>query len=380
MGHKLPDKIIILFLTLLIGSLLGGCGEFVGILDSHNPDTGLSEFRLYLSDDQFNTLQDSVSLDIYAHCRYESNEGEGRGEMRIRGFTSRMLPKKSFTLRREVNGEEIKIALDAGGAPWISYSLIMYAYSLAGLPYLELSPISLFMNDEYLGYYNQLPLYDESVDDYFGEKGELYKIRAFDLGRDVPAESMSEKKYPHDDNFSSLNRYLVNAAHMSTEDWVDWAEANVDLEDLAAYMVIRDYFGMADTYETNFYVYAGDKYRILPWDNDHYYQYTPVGGNNILTTRMLESEEFQDIYRDLFNRYFLQAGDNNIIDQLEGYSESLYSLLGAAVDVEPFFYLTSDAFEAEKQSIEVFFNTRTSDILSDPYWADFFTDPDDASR
>ncbi|MDC7234659.1 MAG: CotH kinase family protein [Spirochaetales bacterium] len=376
MGHKPAGQTLTLLILAVLS--LSGCGEFVGFRSTDGPETGLESFRLYLSDDELGTLADSLSYGTYASCRFEPAEvpegptGGGRGELRIRGFTSRMLPKMSYTLRWEETGEEYKIALDAGGDPWLSYALAMYTYHLAGLPHLEMSPIALYLNDEYMGYYNSLPLYNESVDDFFGEKGHLYKIRGFDLGKNVPAEEFSEKKFPDDDDFGPLNRYLVNAAHMSESDWISWAEANVHLEDLARYMVVRDFLGMADTYETNFYVYAGAKYRILPWDNDHTYRYTPVGGDNALTRRMLESDAYARIYRDTFNALFLEPGEENLIGNMALYTDNLYDKLQTAVQAEPWFYLTAADFEAEKQHIEDFLSDRVDSILADPGWYDFF--------
>jgi hypothetical protein len=367
MGRQLRNKTLG-FIAFLI---LASCGEFVGILpDEDAVETGLPSVKISLSPDEMSDLYDSVTLDLAALCAYEMDGIRGWGEINVRGFTSRMNPKKSFTLLLE--DEETKIALDAGGDPWMSYNLIMYAYEQVGLPAPQLSPATLFLNGEHMGYYSRLPLYDSSIDDFFGEKGELFKIRVFDIGQDVPTQSMSEKKYPDDDDYSSLNLLLVNAAHMSTDDWVSWIEDHVDLENVARYMVVRDFFGSADTYNTNFYIYAGDSYRILPWDNDHYYRYESIGGDNLLTTRMLESPLFQEHYKSVFNKYFLQSSEHNIIDSLKSYLETLYADLEEAVDLEPVFYLKSEDFDWEREFILSFLDDRADTILADPEWSGFF--------
>ena len=210
MGRKLPDpllrshsgsagsrslssrhllrRLFPLFLLLTAVLLLAGCGKFVGLSDgSDDYDTGLSEVRLSLTEENLATLADSVTYDIYADCLYELEEGRGSGEIRVRGFTSRMHPKKSFTLKKNLDDpDHSKEALDAGGDPWISYSLAMYAYQLVGLPAPQLSPVSLYLNDEYLGYYNRLPLYTDDLDDSYGENGQLFKIKVFDMGEGNP--------------------------------------------------------------------------------------------------------------------------------------------------------------------------------------------------
>jgi len=370
MGHKNSGPALILTGIFL---LFQSCGEFTGLGSPEKPDTGdLPEFRLYLPDEDLATLQDSVTFKRYAGCRYESGWDTGQAAIRVRGFTSRMVPKKSFTLKTEEKGHTVKQALDAGGDVWISYSLIMYAYRLAGLPAPEFRPVALFLNDEYLGYYNIIRLYDEELNSIYGSSGELFKVRLYDMGRDYPAEGDSEKKFPSDNDYSRLTRLLVNAAHMKTEDWIPWIEENADLEQMAAYMVIRDYFGMEDTYETNFYLHFDEKSRILPWDNDHNYTYSPIGGNNILTTRMLESPVFQGYYRDQFNSLFLQPGTENIIDDLRSHMNELAALLDTPATAEPALYLDYASFLSEQSHIDQFLTDRGPGILSAPGWADFF--------
>ena len=212
----------------------------------------------------------------------------------------------------------------------------------------------------------------KGVDDFYGETGELFKVRVFDLGKEIPAESFSSKAYPSDKDFSSLNRYFINAAYMSSEEWVPWAEENIDMESVASYMAVRDFLGMADTYHTNFYVYAGDKYKILPWDNDHEYAYDEIGGDNILTRRMLESEVFADLYRDCFNKYFLDSGSPDyLINIMDQFADDLYNRLQLSVDAEPLFYLQVSDFEDEKLHIDSFLANRAVQILADPEWDDF---------
>lgn len=369
-----------LFNAFFICFLLVSCGNFVGFSSDDDPQMGnLPIFNLFMEDEDLATLYDSVSLESYASCRYTSDVANGvygDSSIRIRGFTSRMKPKKSFTLLVEEDEEDLKYALDAGGDPWISYALIMYAYSLVGLPAVQLEPMALYLNDEYMGLYNRIRLYNEDVDSFYNESGELFKIKASDMGTGLSAEESSEKKYPDNDDYSSLNRLFVNASHMDEEDWVSWIEANGDLESIAAYMVIRDYFGMADTRSTNFYIYSGDSYRILPWDNDHYFDDSAdIGGNNILTRRMLESEVFQDYYRDYFNRFILDKSySENILDKLSTYASDLAALVDTAAAIEPVFYLEYSDFLAEQSSISDFLSDRGSIILSDSDWYDFFNE------
>jgi len=365
--------LIILFSLLLMQS----CGEFSGFASRVSPETGdLPHLRIYLSPEELNTLYDSVVSDRYALCRMEREAAAPqKAAIRVRGFSSRMEPKKSFTLRVEEKGKIKKYALDAGGDPWFRYSLAMDAYRMAGLPSPSFTPAALFINNEYIGFYNVVPLYDEELNSVYGSPGELYKIALPDLGTLLPAEGLSEKKFPGNDDFSRLNRLLINADHMNSPEWVSWMEEHVDLENTARYMVVRDYFGVSDTVYLNFYIYFHDRAMILPWDNDRSFTASSPGGNNQITRRMMESPRFREIYRDLFNRLFLIPGPENITEKLRDRLEETRVLLEPSVPSEPGTWLDRGSFLSEYSFIDSFLSNRAAGILNDPYWNNFFNAP-----
>ena len=274
---------------------------------------------------------------------------------------------------------DVKFAIDAGN-PWTSYNLVMYAYSLVDLtiplPATQLYPVAHYMNGEYLGYYNIIRIYDETLDDAYGEEGELYKIRFHDPGNAIPAEENCEKKYPDDDDYSSLNTLLVYSEHLETSEWVPWIEENVDLESVAAYMAVRDFFSIADTSFTNFYIYAGDKYRILPWDNDRMFSLEgSIGGNNVLTRRMLESDICKQYYIDIMADCFLGSGPGTyqyIIGDIQDRKDELELLLEPAAS-EDVFYMDYSSYLEEMSYIDDFLSSRPGIISADTTWLELNT-------
>ncbi|OQY32371.1 MAG: hypothetical protein B6241_11100 [Spirochaetaceae bacterium 4572_59] len=278
-----------------------------------------------------------------------------------------ILPKKSFTI--EV--DDVKYALDAGGNPWLEYSLAMHAYASVGLPAMPFEPLALYLNDEYLGYYNLVELYNEDLNDVYNSKGELFKIELWDFAKDYPIQGESEKKFPSNNDFGSLSRLLTNCANMEKEEWVSWIEENTDMENIARYMVVRDYFGVPDTSRLNFYIYFSPKAVILPWDNDRGYTYSDVGGNNLFTERMLESDEFREIYTTLFQKYFFDDRPDNteyLIDDLQVYLDNLKELLEPSTQSDPAWFLEYSAFVEEYDSIVKFFADRGDEILASDAW------------
>lgn len=354
---------------MLISLFLASCGDFTGFSSDSSTDTGdLLELDISISDEELSVLYDSVVIDSSAVCRVGRDDASVDATIKIRGLTSRMLPKKSFTI--EV--KDVKYALDAGGDPWLEYSLAMKAYSLTGLPAMPFDPVALYMNDSYLGYYNIVELYNEDLNDFYNiDKGELFKIQLSDFGKDYPIEGSSEKKFPHNSDFGSLNRLLTNCMNMDSDEWVLWIEENTDLESIARYMIVRDYFGTIDTGRLNFYIYFSPEAVILPWDNDRGYTYCDVGGNNPLTVRMLESDEFREIYTTLFKNCFLDDSAVNsayLIDDLITYLDDLRALLDQSARVEPAYFLEYSAFEDEYDSIFNFFENRGDSILASDAW------------
>ncbi|OQY33755.1 MAG: hypothetical protein B6241_06790 [Spirochaetaceae bacterium 4572_59] len=362
----------VIFPVLLFSLLLSSCGEFIGLYKEVRPETGaLVDFDVFLSGDELNILYDSVISDRAALCQTKRDGSLRNGEINIRGYTSRLLPKKSFTV---TYANQEKIALDAGGNPWFEYDLAMYAYRLAGLQGVpEFQARALFVNDSYLGYYNEVELYNKKLNALYNtEKGELYKILLTDFGddfpRDFPIYYRSEKKFPDNENFSLLSELLNNTANMSSQEWVEWVDENGDLENIARYMVVRDYFGIPDTDRLNFYIYFHEKFMILPWDSDRGYCDTEIGGNNTLNHRMLESEEFRRIYTEMMNNLFLVEGPLNILDKLLSYLDLRRELLDPSVPSEPGFFLEQGDYVNEYESIKDFFNTRGESILKSRAW------------
>lgn len=366
--------------VLILLSLLGlsSCGEFAGWNPDRRPETGdLEEVNLYLNDGELEVLYDSVVVDRPALCRYEARGESLRGEIQIRGLSSRMDPKKSFTF--QARESLLKDALDAGGDPWIEYALAMKAYDLAGLPVADFRPAALYLNDSYLGYYNRVRLYNDSLNDHYGDsRGELFKITIFDEFEDqvdqVPIHGNSEKKFPDDGDFSLLDNFFAAAANLSDPEWEDWATAHTDFREIARYMAVRDFFGLEDTVRVNFYIYFHhDRALILPWDSDRGYTYGDMGGNNLITKRMMDIPAFREFYKDEVNRLFLQPGAENILDELAAYSDETAELLGPSVAVEPAYFLDRKGFDEETAAIAAFLAARPGDILGRPEWSAFFS-------
>ena len=198
-------RYVLLFCVL---AALAGCGDFT--TDGDSTSIGKAQkMELFLTEDNLLRLYSSVSTNESFSCTVIYENGHFDGKIKVRGYTSRMHPKKSFQLK--VDGK--KYVLERGDeVAGISNRIAMRAHQLAGLPACDTETIGLFLNDEYLGCYNFITYYDEDI---LG--GELYKsyFENYDhMENNHPLRSLSEKKFPEEsfestaDREKAINDYL----------------------------------------------------------------------------------------------------------------------------------------------------------------------------
>ena len=242
------------------------------LLDGHDSrlESKLGNIRkihVSLSPQSLEKLYTTVIEDDYAPCIIEENGKNTEAEIRVRGFTSRLFPKKSFTVKMSVNGNTVKYCLEDYA---IENRIAFYTYNRVGLPVPATEGIALFINSEYLGCYTKILMYDRDTlkKDYYGIPGELFKCYFRHMGYDRPLHSLSEKKFPDDNDFSRLEQLIYNTIYMTDAEWSAWLEKNVDRDLIVKYMVVHDFLAVRDTHLTNYYLYDYGRFFFLPWDNE----------------------------------------------------------------------------------------------------------------
>ena len=339
-------KIVILIISVLIIS----CGEIIGFSSFPEPNLGdIKKVEVFLSDDSLRKLYDSAHETDWAPCVYQEGNQSINAFIKERGFTSRLYPKKSFTVKIISSGDEIRWAFNASHYSWIKNRIVMYAYLQIGLPALESEGTALFINNTYMGYYTQYDLYNENdlADNYYGISGELFECYFHDMGNDYPLEEYSDKKFPDNNDFTSLNTLVFNARNLDSESWEEWVSNYIDKDEIVKYMVVHDFFAVADTVNVNFYIYNYGKALILPWDNEmalHSDSYT-LAGHNMLTSRLMEVPDIFDSYKAEFHRLFLDNDD--LLVNIFSENERIFSEIDKAVKEDPTPYLQYEKFLTE---------------------------------
>ncbi len=356
--YPLSSKAKLLSAALTV-CLLASCGEFGGFSSFSKADTGsLTKVEAYFTDENLAKFYDSVSQpeEDYAQCTVTMGKHTYQGWMKVRGYTSRGEPKKNFTLRLKVGDKKVKYALMHEADTWFKNRIVMYAYNnyvykgsaLTAAPDTE--PVALFVNDEYLGYYVKVDMYSEPQLKAYkkGSFSELFKVYLPDN---------TEKKFPDDKDYSTIELLKTNLDRMSDEDWNAWVEKYIDVDDFIRYMVVHNYFGVEDTEVQNFYIYNYGKLVFLPWDHElgMKLEYDCFFGNNKLTRRILSVPSVREAYIQAM-KDFVSDTDflNTLKDKVSGWYDESY----LAIKNDPVFYYSIEDARRSRDNIINFIDNR----------------------
>ncbi len=358
-------KVKILLLLIFVFSAFS-CGEFIGFGEFSSPDLGtITKTKIRINEAQLKRLYDSVSKteSSYAPCRVETPHYRNSAFLRVRGYTSRGKPKKNFTLKQFVNNRYEKYALSPCYKTWGKNHILMYAYNRVGLFAPEVKSTALFVNGKYLGYYSSSRMYDPtSLKEFFhGNGGELFKVH-LDSYSENPLYSKSEKKFPKNNNYTSLERLVYNTEHMTPSEWRSWISSNFDWEMAVKYLIVHDFFAVSDTTKQNFYIYHDKKYVILPWDNEISFDinYFSIGGDSKITKKLMDIDFVKTKYKEEFNYYFINgAGTEGVLKaEITAEINRIYAEMDKSVKEDPVFYYSYNDFLRCKQSVIDFYDDR----------------------
>ena len=363
MGNQRLRKILSFLTAFIILLSVAGCGEFVGSKDDDVSTGSAKQMEVFLSDDNFYRLYSTVTINESVSCSVIFDGWRGDGKIKVRGYTSRMHAKKSFQLK--IDGK--KYVLERGHASGgVNNRIAMRTYQLAGLPACDTQSIGLFLNDEYLGCYNLITYYDEDI-----MGGELYKSYFEDynhMENNHPLRSLSEKKFPEDDNFSNLENLLAAVTTLSESDWRQYVLDNVDVEKVASYLAVHDFLMVKDTFRTNLYIAYKGKFYLLPWDNESCIGYNvdtyEMGGDNQLTRKLVSVPEIKAAYNSRMKELFVDGG---ILPTLRSELEDIFADASGAVKSDPYYKDDyKDFLDNKAEVLQFFSDTGRVQTLSDP--------------
>ena len=362
-GMILSGWIILLTISFFFGS----CGEFIGFADFPEADIGdIQKIELFLSDNAKQRLYESVAENDFAPCIYKEGGQKTEAFIKVRGFTSRVDPKKNFNVKIVTPGETIRYVLEASGKTYQTNPLAFFIHRRVGLPAPQTESVGLFLNGEYLGHYTRYkPYAEEELEGFYGGDGELFEAHFIDMGSDVPLHARSDKKFPDDDDFSSLDTLIFNAKHMNDQEWIEFVSVHVDWREIVKYMIVHDFSAVTDVTSFNFYIYNNDgKMMILPWDNELSLTLGDyeIGGDNLLTERVLQVPFVRTEYNSMMTAFFNPILPLNIVSEIVAEATKLYDEAETAVKNDTSVMVSLSDFLAERQRVMDFLAARPDQL------------------
>ena len=364
---------IIIIMSLILP--LMGCTLILNT--DHQEIEGVTNIHITLTENGLERLYESVSFGDEIFCWYKEEGDIYPGTIKVRGDITRLSPKKSYTITVEWPDGPVRYAFTGAYAEQsaIRNRVAMETYRVIGLPAPETKGTALFINGSYLGYYTQLTMYSENILTHFYETGniELFKCNFAEYVNDIPLHSMSEKKIPGDDDFTSLDNLVFQALMLTDAAWNQWVFENFDIESTARYFLVLHYLAVRDTRFKNFMIALVDgKYLYLPWDNDSCMRrkfdgrFIPSSryhfeGDNLLNKRLLSSgSPVKRRYDELVSSVILH--DTTLTETVRDTITRFYAEIDRALYYDRNRNVTYEEFLAEYQVLMTFLDQRAGEF------------------
>lgn len=250
--------------------------------------------------------------------------------IRIRGNTSRNNIKKSFKIDfKEFGGEKLKklkklnLKPNTNDPSMVREPLSWLLYQTMNVPAARTAYVNLYINDEYMGVYQNVEnIDDEFVDRRYGsEEGNLYKCywgATLASDNDLYNDNLYSLKTNEDLNDRSHLQALVDHLNAPiTDGWVNALEAQFDVSEYLMQLAVESMIGHWDGYSynsNNFYLYydtQSNKIHFIPYDLDNTWGIDWIGPdwgkqdlnnwysnwlNVVLTKKILAVQEYKNQY------------------------------------------------------------------------------------
>ena len=199
--------------------------------------------------------------------------------------------------------------------------------------------------------------------------GELYKCVFSDydhMENNHPLRSHSDKKFPEDDDFSNLEYLITALTTLSDKDWQQFVLENVDIEEVASYLVVHDFLSVTGTRGSNFYIQYYGKYRLIPWDNELCFikdrSKYHICSDNQLIRRLAAVPEIKDAHNQIMQKLFINGDQNCILDTLSSEVATMFDNLAPAIENDPEFGTSREDFMKIKSFVLSYLDKNTGRV------------------
>lgn len=303
---------------------------------------------------------------------------------RVRGNVSRILPKKSFKISMNsfIQGQKFygleKLNLkETYDCAQVRSRTCWTMVREMGIPYLYVSFVRLYINNEYRGLYTNV----EHIDEVYTKKrfgnnnGNLYKCRApselYWFGEDQDLYKQTETYYIdrvirhyelktniEEDDYSDLVHFIDVLNNTDSSEFKNEIEQVLNVDNVLKFFVLEVYLGHWDSYSmggNNYYLYHNqetDKFEYITYDLDltlgvdlghsdlHQEDIYQWGSGFPLRAKLLEVDE----YRNNYTFYLKQLVERFPLDTVRGIAEELQEQIRPFLFDDPYYSFTEDEF------------------------------------
>ncbi|MBW2536690.1 MAG: CotH kinase family protein [Deltaproteobacteria bacterium] len=342
---------------------------------------GLPVIDLQVDPKAFASIHIDPSQDTEVPVTVRSGSKSASGTIRLRGASSRWMPKRSFRIKLDsgkIDGRDrLKLLAEAGDSTRLSQLLAFDLYRRMGAVASSARAVLVRINGILYGVYNDI----EHVGDAFLEKrgyqgnGDRFRAEyaAFDLRYDAGGKvdvTGFEKKENETDPSPELEKLLVWLNTAPEHELDAGLSSYLDQAVLVDYLAGQILFSNWEPADGGHYVVLDPdtgRFLLIPWDfnNGTWIQAAMpltnntlfhVGGANRLWTRAMGSRRFRSLLADRLQELIA----NEFGSATDAAVDATYNTISAAVEVEPFIWRhrLEDVVRAGPQDIHEFLSAR----------------------
>jgi spore coat protein CotH len=299
--HKSTSKILFLFtigIVLLLSLQLASCNskkkkKKVKPIVYSLAQYPLTTYYLTLNQDSLDYINENFKENIYIEVTLEVDGRKMKGaKMRIRGDSSRKLPKKSFKIqlpkgkKLKDGAKKVNLNADYGDKTMIHQYLASKTMNDYNQLCFRSGFVPVYINGEYYGLYLRVENIDApflksrnlNTNDNLYKASKDYSCLVNKNEVDNKWEKKTNKKGDNDD----LKDFITELNEIPIVDFESFAKKRLFYDEIINIISLNMLLSNSSTYYHNYYMYHDlekDKWRMLPWDMDKTFNIDHIGYN-----------------------------------------------------------------------------------------------------
>lgn len=288
-----------------------------------NRASTLPQYSIYIDPQDLQALYEHPYRNEYVPALFRWKTMELQCQIRLRGGSTRTLPKKSWRLKfpnaqNPFSAEHINLNAEYRDRSFMRNHLALSLFRHRGHPAPHTQHIALFINDTYMGVYLEI---EDIKDEFFENRNirtnQVYKAKNHAASMaplasyaDYPLTWEVEEGEPK--SFHDVHELFCKLYLWSPSEFAHNIEQEIDIENVLNYFAIEFAIFGLDCFTKNVILYFNQDthlWQVLPWDNDATFGYDYKGtyhseyetslhivtlDHQLLFQRLMEHEQWRE--------------------------------------------------------------------------------------